>query len=171
MRSHCLGGFLVKIVVGDDGLDIGEEVAVDYEVKHPDYDVSLDNYDIGLVFLKESVTTDIPLLALNNDDSFPEPGSTVRVMGWGDTDPETKVQDMPDELMLVELQVISNEECDKAKSGEESYKGSIFDNMICTESQENVADACQGDSGEYTTMACICSIFFTSLNFNSMLHD
>ena len=171
MRSQCLGGFLVKIVIGDDGLDIGEEIAIDYEVKHPDYDVSLDNYDIGLVFLKESVTTDIPLLALNNDDSFPEPGSTVRVMGWGDTDPETKVQDMPDELMLVELQVISNEECDKAKSGEESYKGSIFDNMICTESQENVADACQGDSGEYTTWHAFARSSSLRLTSISMLHD
>ena len=147
-------------------MDVGEEISVDYEVKHPDYDISLDNNDIGLVFLKESVSSDVPLLALNDDDSFPEPGAAVLVMGWGDTNPEKEIQDMSNELMIVELQVISNKDCDKAESGKDSYKGYISDDMICTESQGNVADACQGDSGESTTMACICSIFLTSLNFN-----
>ena len=149
VQSHCLGGFLIKIVVGDDGLDVGEEVNVDFEVPHPDYNFGTDNYDIGLIFLKKSISTYIPLLAINDDSSSPEPGATVEVMGWGDTSPEKSVRDMPDELMIVELQVISNGECEKAKSGEDSYKNSIFEDMVCTKSQGNdAADACQGDSGE-----------------------
>ncbi len=144
-----MGGFIIKIVVGDDGLDVGEEVDVDSVVPHPKYDFGTDNYDIGLIFLTESISTDVPLLAINDDSSSPEPGATVFVMGWGDTNPDKSEREMPDELMVVELQVMSNEECEKATSGVDSYNGYIFDDMVCTESPGNdVVDACQGDSGE-----------------------
>lgn len=125
---------------------MGEEVAVKFEVVHPAYDFGTDQNDFGLIFLEESVTSDIPLLRLNDDSSLPEIGSTAYVMGWGDTDQADASVSLPDELMIVGLPVISNEECDNAESGADSYSGYIFDNMLCTASDNE--DACQGDSGE-----------------------
>ncbi|KAL3763296.1 hypothetical protein ACHAWU_008999 [Discostella pseudostelligera] len=66
-------------------------------------------------------------------------------MGWGDTDAARSIQNMPDELMIVELEVISNADCEKAESGTDSYNGYISDDMLCTEHEGQ--DACQGDSG------------------------
>ena len=63
-QSHCLGGYVTRIVVGDDGLDVGEEIAVKLEVAHPNYDYDLDKNDIGMIFLQTSVTIDVPLLKL-----------------------------------------------------------------------------------------------------------
>ncbi|KAL7444465.1 hypothetical protein ACHAXH_008913 [Discostella pseudostelligera] len=143
--AHCLGGYITRIVVGDDGLDVGEEIAVKFEMAHPDYYFDLDKNDIGLIFLQKPVTIDLPLLRPNDDSSLPVPGSTVYVMGWGDTDPTKSIQNMPDELMIVELEVISNADCEKAESGTDSYDGYISDDMLCTEYEGQ--DACQGDSG------------------------
>lgn len=148
--SHCLGGYITRIVVGDDGLDVGEEIAVKLEVAHPNYDYDLDKNDIGLIFLQKSVTIDVPLLKLNDVSSLPVPGSTVYVMGWGDTDAAKSIQNLPDELLIVELEVISNADCEKAESGTDSYNGYISDDMLCTEHEGQ--DACQGDSGENITM-------------------
>jgi secreted trypsin-like serine protease len=150
LQSHCLGGYITRIVVGDDGLDVGEEIAVKFEMAHPDYDFDLDKNDIGLIFLQKPVTIDLPLLRPNDDSSLPVPGSTVYVMGWGDTDPTKSIQNMPDELMIVELEVISNADCEKAESGTDSYDGYISDDMLCTEYEGQ--DACQGDSGESITL-------------------
>ena len=114
-------------------------------VKHPKYNDSTDEYDIGLLFLENSTTLDISLPSLNNDNSFPAPSSTTHVMGWGDTD-EGNDQIMSDELMIVDLQVISNEDCEEAKGGGVSYKNWIYDDMLCTYTEGQ--DACQGDSGK-----------------------
>lgn len=132
--------------VGSDVLGEGHEIAVKSELIHPDYDSSTDQNDFGLIFLEESTTLDITLLRLNDDSSFPEIGSTAYVMGWGDTDPDDFSVETPDELMIVGLPVMSNEDCANAESGDGSYAGTIFDNMLCTESDGE--DACQGDSGE-----------------------
>ena len=150
VRSHCLGGFVSIAAVGDDVLGMGEEIAVQFEVVHPDYDFGTDQNDIGLIFLEGSVTSDIPLLTLNDDSSLPEIGSTCYVMGWGDTDQSDASVSLPDELMIVGLPVISNQDCDNASSGGDSYAGYIFDNMLCTASEGE--DACQGDSGESTSL-------------------
>lgn len=144
--SHCLGGFISIAAVGDDLLGRGEEIAVTFEAIHPDYDFGTDQNDFGLIFLEESVSIDIPLLRLNDDSSLPEIGSTAYVMGWGDTDEDEFSVSLPDELMIVGLPVISNEDCDNSESGEDSYAGTIFENMLCTASEGE--DACQGDSGE-----------------------
>lgn len=143
--AHCLGGFVSIAAVGDDVLGMGEEIAVKFEVVYPDYDSGTDQNDFGLMFLERSVSSDIPLLTLNDDSSLPEIGSTCYVMGWGDTDQTDAGVSLSDELMIVGLPVISNQDCDNASSGGDSYAGYIFDNMLCTASEGE--DACQGDSG------------------------
>lgn len=143
--AHCLGGFVTVAAVGSDVLGEAPEIAVKSELIYPNYDSSTDQNDFGLIFLEESTTLDITLLRLNDDSSFPEIGSTAYVMGWGDTDPDDFNVETPNELMIVGLPVMSNEDCANAETGDGSYAGTIFDNMLCTESDGE--DACQGDSG------------------------
>lgn len=56
------------------------------------------------------------------------------------------VKTLRETLMVVDLQVISNEDCENAERGEVNYKGWIYDNMMCTYTGDS--DACQGDSGK-----------------------
>ncbi len=114
---------------------------------HPSYasrpnvnDIALPVNDIALLFLMESTTLDITLPQLNNNNDFPPPGSRTHVLGWGATDDGS----LPDVLLRVDLEVISNEDCNNAD--EDNYNGQIFDDMICTETDGQ--DACKGDSGE-----------------------
>jgi hypothetical protein len=111
-------------------------------VAHPSYDSGTNGYDFALLFLEESTTLDVALLHLNNNNDFPPPESRTHVLGWGVTDDGS----LADELLRVDLAVISNEDCNNAELGEDNYNGQIFDDMICTETDGQ--DACQGDSGE-----------------------
>ena len=95
-------------------------------MEHPKYNDNTDEYDIGLLFLENSTAIDISLPFLNYDNLFPEPGSTAHSMGWGDTDAGDNLE-FPDELMVVDLHVISNEQCEKAEEGGKAYKNWIFD--------------------------------------------
>lgn len=71
-------------------------------------------------------------------------------MGWGDTDPDDSKTEVSNNLLEVDLPVISNSECRDAKGTVDGYYGSyqnyIFKSMICTFRPGQ--DACQGDSGE-----------------------
>jgi hypothetical protein len=56
-------------------------------------------------------------------------------MGWGDTTSDDQTQDLADVLMSVNVNVISNSDCD-ASSGSingwtDSYNGQITSNMLC----------------------------------------
>mmetsp|Transcript_4522 Transcript_4522/g.8079 ORF Transcript_4522/g.8079 Transcript_4522/m.8079 type:complete len:348 (+) Transcript_4522:939-1982(+) len=66
-------------------------------------------------------------------------------MGWGGTAYGGDEPSFPDDLQEVDLEVISNDECDNFKIGRDSYEGLIYDNMLCTYTEGK--DACQGDSG------------------------
>jgi len=76
-------------------------------------------------------------------------GTSVTVMGWGDTHKSDYIQELANDLMEVEVKTISNRECDQSKgqiSGwEDNYHDQITENMICA--KDNGEDACQGDSG------------------------
>jgi len=141
--AHCMGGrFSVRI--GSDDVDEGELIRTRRAVVHPDYDSNTDEYDVALVFLERPTSLPIPLVRVNDDNSYPSEGATAVSMGWGDTDAGDRTE-LPDNLMAVDLQVITNRECENAKSGGESYAGWIYDSMICTFTKGK--DACQGDSG------------------------
>jgi len=143
--AHCMGrSFTVRI--GSDRTNGGTSYRARRVIVHPDYDDDNDAYDIALVFLSNSVDEDVDYLRVNTDDNFPKEGAQVVSMGWGDTDPSGS-SNYPTTLHSVNLETISNEECDGAKKGGDSYKGWIFDSMICTWTKDK--DACQGDSGKY----------------------
>jgi len=141
--AHCMGGsFSVRI--GSDDVDKGELIGTRRVVKHPKYSSSTDEYDMALVFLKESTSLDMPLVRVNDESSYPSKGAIVVAMGWGDMDGGDN-QRLPDNLREVDLEVIDNKQCENYKIGGESYKGWIYDSMLCTYTKGK--DACQGDSG------------------------
>ena len=139
----------------------GEEILVREVVLHPEYSIDArkaDN-DFMLVFLEGTPTTDnIITVKLNSDPTVPSVGQDMTVMGWGDTDPrpdhpDTSVaefQTASDVLMNVDVNAISNEECEKSEGvadfGEyDTYNGRITDSMLCARGAGK--DSCQGDSG------------------------
>jgi len=83
---------------------------------------------------------------LNHNPTTPEESAPVTVMGWGDIDPSDG-QELSDSLMEVEVNVISNKECDDSDGKFGSYKDSITSNMLCAREEGGGEDSCQGDSG------------------------
>ena len=144
--AHCIGGGdPTNIAIGDDNRFRGERFDVKSRLIHPKYDDAKDSYDIALVFLEESARSlNIAMPKLNRDSSFPSAGRKAITMGWGNTNPNGG--GLPTDLLAVELDVISNSECEAASRGGYSYSGYVYDSMICTETTDK--DACQGDSGK-----------------------
>ncbi|KAL3823874.1 hypothetical protein ACHAXA_005456 [Cyclostephanos tholiformis] len=109
--------------------------------------------DFMLVFLQGPSTADnVVTVKLNSDPSVPSVGRNVTVMGWGDTDirPGDAYQVMSEVLMNVDVNVISNEECEASEGYVEdgtysTYNGHITANMLCASADGK--DSCQGDSG------------------------
>ena len=95
--------------------------------------MSSDNYD---------------LVKLNKDSNTPSLSEEVTVMGWGVT---SENGDLSDVLLEVDVNVISNNECDAAEGNidgyYDGYNGQITNNMLCAREVGGGEDACQGDSG------------------------
>ena len=141
--------------IGDDG----EMLAVKNIVPHPNYSEVLSSVlgmmdsDFMLLFLERASTADdVVTVKLNSDPSVPGEGQNLTVMGWGDTDirPGLAYQGLSNELMNVDVNAISNNECEASEGYDEngdywSYKGKITASMLCA--RANGKDSCQGDSG------------------------
>jgi trypsin len=148
--AHCLGGSF-SVMIGRHDFDDkdGEIIEAARQIPHPKYDENTSENDFALVVLERPVETAVPLVSLNDDNSYPTPGTTsaqAHVMGWGNM--QTNGFDLPDVPMIVDVEVISNDRCYELENGGESYeefKYDIYDDMICTFTEKK--DACQGDSG------------------------
>jgi secreted trypsin-like serine protease len=166
--AHCLNGGNFDVLIGrhDFNDNDGEKISVSRTIIHPLYNKDEDSYDVGLVILSSPVQDkNIPLIALNNDNSYPQPGTIAHVMGWGDVDPSSALVTV-DELHIVSVEVISNEECETITIGGQNYEGMIFDSMLCASTEGQ--DACQGDSGEFErTSGMYCATLFTGLIIDS----
>ncbi|KAK1739703.1 trypsin-like serine protease [Skeletonema marinoi] len=127
--AHCddQGKGNYNAVVGRHSLDDkdGQKLSVRKAMPHPDYDSDTTDNDFMLIFLKEAAMT---------------------VMGWGDIDPSDE-QELSGELMEVEVNVISNDECDDSDGKFGSYEDQITSNMLCAREEGGGEDSCQGDSG------------------------
>lgn len=137
--AHCLGGD-IEVIIGSDNVNQGQKINVKSAIEHPDYNDGTDEYDIALLVLEEPTSLDIALVKVNKDNNYPAAGRTAHTMGWGDTDPGDS-QRLSDELMVVDVEVISNDECEAAERGGDAYDGWIKDSMVCTFT--NGQDACQ----------------------------
>lgn len=150
--AHCVssGGITnLDVLIGRHNFNEndGERIPVTRTITHPLYSSNGDasSYDIALIILASPIQdTTIQPITLNDNDSYPESGTTANVMGWGDIDPGPALI-TPDELHIASVEIITNGECEMITRGGQNYEGMIDESMICayTESQ----DACQGDSG------------------------
>ena len=143
--SHGEGNY--NAVVGRHAHDDndGQELSVKTALPHPDYDDDTTDNDFMLIFLNESANNN-EFVRLNTDEATPETGAAVTVMGWGDIDPSDE-QELSSELMEVDVNVITNEECDMSDGEFGSYEDQITSNMLCAREEGGGEDSCQGDSG------------------------
>ena len=148
--AHCddQGKGNYNAVVGRHSLDDkdGQKLSVRKAMPHPDYDSDTTDNDFMLIFLKEAASDNINIVKLNTDAAIPNIGAPVTVMGWGDIDPSDE-QELSGELMEVEVNVISNDECDDSDGKFGSYEDQITSNMLCAREEGGGEDSCQGDSG------------------------
>lgn len=146
--AHCLGGSY-KVIAGQSNLssDNGQVMVKLKEMTHPEYDAYSSNNDFGLIFLTKEVSN-AQVSKLNQDNSYPSVGASVTVAGWGDTAQSEMATKASDELMRVNVNVISNVDCEDSSDGRGiDYFGQITDNMLCAKVRGGGKDACQGDSG------------------------
>ena len=147
--AHCdsYGEGNYKIIAGrhDHEDNDGQELSVKTALPHPDYDGDTTDNDFVLIFLDESANSN-KFVKLNSDTATPDIGAAVTVMGWGDID-QSGGQEFPNELMEVDVNVITNEECDMSDGEFGSYEGQITSSMLCAREEGGGEDSCQGDSG------------------------
>ncbi len=156
--AHCTAAVdYVGVGKHDVEDDDGEYLEVKEIVPHPNFSPMLLNRfgvsdnDFMLLFLERpSSADDVATVKLNRDPAMPSMGQNVTVMGWGDTDirPGDYYQATSDELMNVDVNAISNDECEASAGTVDSgatYNGRITANMLCARADGK--DSCQGDSG------------------------
>lgn len=150
--AHCQGGSYDVVIGRHDWNDNdGDVIARKSDLPHPSYDSFSTDNDFMLVFLdRASTVNNVDLVRLNSQSSVPSVGQGVTVMGWGDTNISGDVSELSDALMNVEVEVISNSQCDSSEGEIDGYSDNYNDqitlNMLCAESNQP-RDSCQGDSG------------------------
>ncbi|KAM4801495.1 kallikrein-1-like [Urocitellus parryii] len=133
-----------------DDEDLAQYSQVSDSFPHPQFNLSLlknhtrlpdEDYSHDLMLLRLSapvqITKAVKVLELPTQE--PEEGSTCLASGWGSIEPEKHV--FPDDLRCVDLEILSNEECDKAHSQK------VTDTMLCVGHLKGGKDTCVGDSG------------------------
>jgi len=133
---------LVTVYLGSDTAAEGDEHAVSAVTIHPDYDPASSAGDIALLTLDEPATQPaLPIIDPSTDSASYAVGRPATVIGWGAT---AEDGDTSDQLLEVEVPVVSDADCDDANS----YDGSLVtDVMLCAGLAAGGKDSCQGDSG------------------------
>lgn len=132
--GHCYGGCTDRVFVGDDVSkpDDGKVIAVDEAVRHPDYDDDTLSNDLSVLILAEDADLAPRPLA---EDGVLEEAQTVRLAGYGNTDPDSTggygIRRM------VDVPLASNDPAFGADSATEFVAGAPFLDR----------DSCNGDSG------------------------
>lgn len=106
--------------------------------------------DIALLRLSKPAVGDdisaIQVLASVNEEKTLQPGTIVRVAGWGST---SEGDEPVRELRSVDVTIVSQRDCnDKV-----AYKEQVQNEMVCAGYRKGGKDACQGDSGSPLTIA------------------
>lgn len=143
--AHCSGMFDTVEIGRHDLSDDSEEyeiIGVGFEVIHPNYKLSTNfDYDFMLIYLSER-TNYTSFITLDDGSVNLTKGFDVTAMGWGVIDTESK--EISDVLMEVELDIVSNKDCEAAYE-KSDVVDSITDDMLCASREGK--DSCQGDSG------------------------
>ncbi|NDC37257.1 MAG: serine protease [Proteobacteria bacterium] len=139
-----------QIGARDITTNAGELLPISGLIIHPDYSASTLRNDIAFFKLAQPSSASPIDVASASDSALYTPLSTVRIMGWGKTDPDLNSFVAPAILQEADLPIRTTDEC---KSG-----GAIFapETQICAGiqssavnniSQDDGVDSCNGDSG------------------------
>jgi secreted trypsin-like serine protease len=144
--AHCVDGRSAKdlaVAVGRTRLDSDQGVRVDVAAieVHPDWhSPRFYSHDVALLRLESRAGRIDPIgLPSIARDEFEAPGTSLTVIGWGNTEPSGDAR-FPDGLHEVVVPAVADPSC-------RSVYGSSFDppTMLCA--GEKGIDSCQGDSG------------------------
>jgi len=119
---------------------------------HPDHDLTLRTYDVMLMKLERSASSDRPLMKVNSDSAVPvkQAGgmNEITVIGMGNVD-ISGTAPKPNELKQVHVNYLPYEECIDAEGYNLDYKFELLPHMICSQGAGMYSDRgqCYGDSG------------------------
>ncbi|ENN70320.1 hypothetical protein YQE_12831, partial [Dendroctonus ponderosae] len=149
--AHCIsaGTHRYQFRLGSElwaqgGVLVSSSVAI----RHPLYNSSTLDYDIGLMKLAQlqsEVADAIGYAQLPPEGWAPLPGATASVTGWGTP---FSGGSLMDELQEVFVPIVSNDSCEEYYRewlATRSYQ--ITERMLCAGFVDGGKDACQGDSG------------------------
>lgn len=105
---------------------LGTLVQVSNTVIHPQYNSSINDYDIGVIILEKPfdlTCPDIASVAMSTSNAATAAGTMARVAGWGTTKEGNLLGSLT--LEAVDLPIVGNDVCNAA------YGGGITDRMIC----------------------------------------
>ncbi|KAL7554642.1 hypothetical protein ACHAWF_018553 [Thalassiosira exigua] len=146
--AHCMDSRSIDEVgvrIGSDSRYSGTRYSIKSGHMHSDYKDSTSEYDMYIIILDGEVDIrTVKPVKVNPSPFWPQPGQSAVTMGWGTT-VAGSTSFLPSTLRSVEVDVISNEDCEDAERNGEDYKGMVYDDMVCTSTSGK--DACQGDSG------------------------
>ena len=112
------------------------------EFPHPNYNAYKSDNDFGIIVLTEAAMN-AQVVRLNPTSSYPSVGASVTVAGYGDTTQSDFTTELPESLMKVNVNVISNVDCEDSSDGIDNYYNSITSNMLCASVNSGGKDACQ----------------------------
>jgi secreted trypsin-like serine protease len=142
--AHCVEDFRdedIWATIGAQTLDPAlenERISVDAIIPHPKYSSKTLTNDIALVRLSRDSSKEPIKVLSKSSSSLIDPGSKVKVMGWG-----ARLDDSTDLERLYEVDVFTQSHA----ACNEAYEGEIAPGMICAGLPEGGKDSCQGDSG------------------------
>jgi hypothetical protein len=136
--AHCAGlASVIELGRTDQSLPYdesrNERIEVSYEIKHPQWNPSTVDADFMLMKLVRS-SAYFGLMKLNSDINVPYTDETMTIMGFGDTNPDGKVNEPSQQLLEVTLEYVTDEIC-RSKGGEADgmtveYSSRITGNMM-----------------------------------------
>lgn len=133
----------LEIALGVHNLenDDGDRYAVKRKILHPNYSWDTDDNDVALLELEREASW-ATLALYTGGDSLESQNALT--MGWGSTHPIAEIYS--DNLLEVEVSIVSNEACNDAYENERGYGDDpITDAMLCAGATGK--DSCTGDSG------------------------
>ena len=165
----------------DSNDDDVEEIMIVGKLRHPNHnnEYMMTDNDFMLIFLQRAVVARTSAAAnntnnviirpikLNSNTSYPTPNQYATSLGWGDInirdnywyddDDDTssttnEYYTRSDVLKTVELQIVSNVDCENSENlhvngRTYNYTNQITDNMICAKGRTRRSGPCYGDSG------------------------
>ncbi|KAG7200888.1 hypothetical protein KM043_003251 [Ampulex compressa] len=154
--AHCMEsrdkGPARKVRVGMNNILNPEESMQERKVvdgiKHPDYKVPIRYHDIALLKLDEPLMLNPRVRPACLEVQAQPPGKTAIASGFGKTSYAARAGS--DDLMKVQLNYISEDECRKSFGpdiGDRHMPQGLIENMLCAGIMEGGKDTCQGDSG------------------------